>query len=184
MARRGFNGGADHQARYNVGALEQRVYGLEQSITGISQQIAGLGQKIDAKGQTNWSVLTGFAIVTISILGLLGNQALSPIKDGQSDLKLAMVEFAKAQSAMPDKYVSIREVDARSARSQTEMVRLNTDLNAQEVNLRRSMEQADTNLQRQIDEQKKAFGDTFNLRDAMQQYRRELDDLRQRVTAR
>jgi hypothetical protein len=50
MTRRG-PGLTDHQARYNVGALEQRVYGLEQAIGGISQQIGALAQKIDARGK-------------------------------------------------------------------------------------------------------------------------------------
>lgn len=40
------------------------------------------------------------------------------------------------------------------------------------------MEQGDANLQRQIDDQKEAFGETYSFRDAMQQFRRELDELR------
>ena len=40
-----------------------------------------------------------------------------------------------------------------------------------------SQETADGNLQRQLDEMKKAFGDTFSLRDALQQMQRRIDAL-------
>jgi hypothetical protein len=178
MSRRGNGGGAmDHQARYNVGALEQRVYGLEQSISGISQQIAGLSQKIDAGRQTNWGVLISIAGFSLAFAGAVGGLAYMPIREAQSDMKVVLARQTEILAGLGDRFVSIREVDARGLRTQTELVRINTDLTAQEVNLRRSMEQADTNLQRQIDEQKKAFGDTFSLRDALLQMQRRIDQL-------
>lgn len=185
MSRRSNGGGlTDHQARYNVGALEQRVYGLEQSISGISQQIAGLSQKIDAGRQTNWGVLISIAGFSLAFAGAVGGLAYMPIREAQSDMKVVLARQTEVLAGLGDRFVSIREVDARGSRTRQDIERLNADVNSQETGLRRSIEQGDANLQRQIDDQKKAFGDTYSLRDAMQQYRRELDDLRQRVTQR
>lgn len=202
--RRGGGGGApDHQARYNIGALEQRVYGLEQGVAGLSSQISGLSQQISASGKTNWSVIIGFGGIALSFMIAIGGMAYWPIREAQGDLKITVAEMNKATTAafaetnktiaalanqtalqfnaVGDKFVSVRELDQRSGRTRQELDRLNTDLNALDVTTRRSMEQGDANLQRQIDDQKKAFGETYSLRDAMQQFRRELDELRKRA---
>lgn len=183
MSRRGGGGGApDHQARYNIGALEQRVYGLEQGVAGLSSQISGLSQQISASGKTNWSVIIGFGGIALSFMIAIGGMAYWPIREAQGDMKSLLSKQGDALIAMGEKYVSVRELDQRSGRTRQEMDRLNTDFTALETNLRRSIEQSDSNLQRQIDDQKKAFGDTYSLRDAMQQFRRELDELRKRGT--
>lgn len=176
MTRRGFTG-ADHQARYNVGALEQRVYGLEQSISGISQQIAGLAQKIDARAQTNWPVIIGFGGFALSIMVAIGGMAYWPIREAQSDLKAIAAKQTDVIGSLGDRFVSIRELEGRSGRTQSELARLNADIGSQELNMRRSIEQADGNLQRQLDDMKKAFGDTFSLRDALLQMQRRIDQL-------
>lgn len=201
------------EASVNIGALQQRVYGLESSqrnladgLSNLAQRVetlfAGLATKIEERSRPQYPLLISIGLLGLAVVSSVGWLAYAPIRENQTDLKLALVELTKIVAAaqdrandrftgvserfagLGDRYVTIRELDSRSARSRSETDRLNTDLNAQETNLRRSMEQSDANLQRQIDEQKKAFGDTFNLRDAMQQYRRELDDLRQRVTQR
>lgn len=183
MSRRGGGSGSpDHQARYNIGALEQRVYGLEQGVAGLSSQISGLSQQISASGKTNWSVIIGFGGIALSFMIAIGGMAYWPIREAQGDMKSLLNKQGDALIAMGEKYVSVRELDQRSGRTRQEMDRLNTDVTALETNLRRSIEQSDSNLQRQIDDQKKAFGDTYSLRDAMQQFRRELDELRKRGT--
>ena len=200
MSRRGGGGGVpDHQARYNIGALEQRVYGLEQGVAGLSSQISGLSQQIAASGKTNWSVIIGFGGIALSFMIAIGGMAYWPIREAQGDLKVTVGELNKATtaafaetnktiatlanqtalqfSAAADKFVTIREVDARGGRTRQDIERLNIDLNAQDVILRRSIEQGDANLQRQIDDQKKQFGDTFSLRDALLQMQRRIDQL-------
>ncbi len=202
MTRRG-GGNTDHQARYNVGALEQRVYGLEQAIGGIAQQIGALSQKIDAGSKTNWPVLTGFATVLLAVVGLVGGLAYWPIREGQSDLKVATLEISKAMSAgftevnktmasfakdTAERYVTVRELDARSTRTQTDISRILQDINAlenvtvprvEQQERARSIDAQIGAVQRQIDDLKKQFGDTFSLRDALQQMQREIDRLRQ-----
>lgn len=198
MSRRGGGGGVpDHQARYNIGALEQRVYGLEQGVAGLSSQISGLSQQIAASGKTNWSVIIGFGGIALSFMIAIGGMAYWPIREAQADLKTTVAELSKGSalalaesnktiaalanqtamqfSAVGDKFVTIRELDARGNRTRQDVDRLNTDMNALDLNMRRAMEQGDANLQRQIDDQKKAFGDTFSLRDALQNMQRRID---------
>ncbi|MDU0341342.1 hypothetical protein [Bosea rubneri] len=182
MSRRGGGGGApDHQARYNIGALEQRVYGLEQGVAGLSNQMSGLSQQIAARGKTNWTVIIGFGDIALSFMIAIGGMAYWPIRETQSDMKATIAKLTDLQAGLGERFVSIRELDARSSRTRQDIDRLNTDFTALDVTSRRSMEQGDANLQRQIDDQKKAFGETYSLRDAMQQFRRELDELRKRA---
>ncbi len=177
MSRRGGGGVPDRQARYNIGALEQRVYGLEQGVAGLSSQISGLSQQIAASGKTNWSVIIGFGGIALSFMVAIGGMAYWPIREAQADMKLLIGKQADAIASLGERFVSIRELDARSGRTRQDIDRLNTDLNTLDVNARRAMEQVDANLQRQIDDQKKQFGDTFSLRDALLQMQRRIDVL-------
>lgn len=165
------------EATVNIGALQQRVFGLEQAVNNISQQLTSISQQITSGAKPNWSVLVSTAGFCLLFAGAIGGLAYAPIRENQTDLKAAMIEMAKSQSAAGDKFVSIRELDGRSVRTRQEMERLNADLNAQEQIRRRELEFFATNLQRQIDDQKKAFGDTFSLRDALQQMQRRIDQL-------
>ena len=79
MSRRrtGFSGGGgDHQMRYDIGALEQRVYGLEQGVAGISSQIGALSSKLDERGRTQWGVLASIAGVVLTFVIALGGLGL------------------------------------------------------------------------------------------------------------
>jgi hypothetical protein len=182
------------EASVNIGALQQRVYGLEQAVSNISNQLTSIAQQIASGGKTNWSVLIATAGFCLLFAGAVGGLAYAPIRESQTDLKLAVSEANKALTALANQtafqinsiskeFISVREHEQRATRVREDITRLNSDLTSQEVNMRRSMEQADANLQRQIDDQKKAFGDTFSLRDALQQMRREIDDLKRRPTS-
>lgn len=173
MSRRGNGGGAmDHQARYNVGALEQRVYGLEQSISGISQQIAGLSQKIDAGRQTNWGVLISIAGFSLAFAGAVGGLAYMPIREAQSDMKVVLARQTEILAGLGDKFVSIREVDARSARSTDERKRMELDIaniekelvpRAEHAERWRSVDKQFEYQQRQLDERKRFEADMISV---------------------
>lgn len=165
------------EASVNIGALQQRVFGLEQAVNNISQQLTSISQQITSGAKPNWSVLVSTAGFCLLFAGAIGGLAYAPIRENQTDLKVAMIDMSKTISAQSDKFVSIRELDGRSGRTRQDIERLNTDLNAQELTRRRELELMATNLQRQIDDQKKAFGDTFSLRDAIQQMQRRIDQL-------
>ena len=172
------------EASVNIGALQQRVYGLESgqrsmadSVSALSSKVetlfASLASKIEERSRPQYPLLISIGLFGLAVVSSVGWLAYAPIRENQTDLKQAMVEMSKAIGER----VSIRELDGRAARTQADISRLNADLNSQDTNSRRSMEQADTNLQRQIDDMKKQFGDTFSLRDALLQMQRRIDQL-------
>jgi hypothetical protein len=165
------------EATVNIGALQQRVFGLEQAVNNISQQLTSISQQITSGAKPNWSVLVSTAGFCLLFAGAIGGLAYAPIRENQTDLKAALIDVTKVIGSQGEKFVSIRELDGRSGRTRQEIERLNTDLNAQDIAQRRAMEQGDANLQRQIDDQKKQFGDTFSLRDALLQMQRRIDQL-------
>jgi hypothetical protein len=108
----------------------------------------------------------------------VGALAYWPIRETQADLKAIAAKQSDMIAGLGDKFVTIRELDGRSSRTTSEMARLNADITSLErVTVPSgeheekwgSHDQQVLGLQRQIDDQKKAFGDTFSLRDALQQ---------------
>jgi hypothetical protein len=187
------------EASVNIGALQQRVFGLESSqrnladgLSNLASRVetlfAGLATKIEERSRPQYPLLISLGLLGLAVVSSVGWLAYAPIRENQTDLKSALVEMTKIIGAsnervndrfasLGERYVSIRELDGRSGRTQSDIARLNTDISAQDVSLRRSIEQGDANLQRQIDDQKKQFGDTFSLRDALLQMQRRIDQL-------
>ncbi len=74
--------GRDPQARYDIGALEQRVSGTEKALNDISSSIAALGAKLDERSRTPWVTLIaagGFLLAFMTTIGVL---AYGPIEKG------------------------------------------------------------------------------------------------------
>jgi regulator of sigma D len=185
------------EASVNIGALQQRVYGLEQAVNNISNQLSSIAQQIASGGKTNWSVLIATAGFCLLFAGAVGGLAYAPIRESQTDLKAAAIKTNEAISALAnqtafqfnqlgEKYVSIRELDGRAARTTAELSRINADLKAIDAVIVPRVEQAErvrsvdaqfVNQQRQLDDIKKQFGDTFSLRDALLQMQRRIDQL-------
>lgn len=180
------------EASVNIGALQQRVFGLESSqrnladgLSNLASRVetlfAGLATKIEERSRPQYPLLISLGLLGLAVVSSVGWLAYAPIRENQTDLKAAIVEMTKSMAASAEKaserFVSIRELDGRSSRTRADMTRLNADLNTQEIALRREMEQSSSNLQRQIDDQKKQFGDTFSLRDALLQMQRRIDQL-------
>lgn len=176
------------EASVNIGALQQRVFGLESSqrnladgLSNLASRVetlfAGLATKIEERSRPQYPLLISIGVAGLMFAGAIGSLAYAPLRESQSDLKAAVVEMAKTIGSLGEKFVSIRELEGRGSRTQADIARLNSDLSAQEIALRRELEQAQANLQRQIDDQKKQFGDTFSLRDALLQMQRRIDQL-------
>lgn len=186
------------EAQVNIGALQQRVYGLETGLRSIGDNFsnlsarvetlfAGLSSKIEERSRPQYPLLISIGLFGLAVIAAVGGLAYAPIRENQTDLKMAMVEMAKTVGSLGERFVSIRELDGRSGRTQSEMARVNADLKALEAvtvprgehtERWRGFDAAVVNLQRQIDDQNKKFGDTFSLRDALQQMQREIDRLR------
>lgn len=72
----------DPKARYDIGALEQRVTGTERALNDISSQIAALGAKLDERSRTPWVTLIsagGFLLAFMTAIGVL---AYNPVDKG------------------------------------------------------------------------------------------------------
>lgn len=180
---RGRNGGSgggatDREARYNIGALEQRVYGLEQGVQGLSTQITGISQQIAAGSKTNWSVIIGFGGISISLVIAIGGMAYWPIRETQSDLKSAMAKLADAQASLSERvtreFVTVRELDTRAERTKTDLSRLREDVQVIDRELVprnehterwRSNEREFVAIQRQIDDLKRFNTDLVSAKD-------------------
>lgn len=163
------------EATVNIGALQQRVFGLESSQRAIGENVAnlasrveslfaGLSSKIEERSRPQYSLLISLGVLGLAVIAAVGGLAYAPIRENQSDLKLAVVEMTKQIGGLGEKFVSIRELDARSGRTREEMARLNLDLTnlgkdmvprAELVERFRSFDAQDTNLQRQLDELKR-----------------------------
>lgn len=186
------------EATVNIGALQQRVYGLEsgqrsmsESVSALSSKVetlfASLASKIEERSRPQYPLLISIGLFGLAVITAVGALAYAPIRENQTDLKMAMVEMAKTVGTLGERFVSIRELDGRSGRTRSEMERVNADLKALEAvtvprgehtERWRGFDASVVNLQRQIDDQNKKFGDTFSLRDALQQMQREIDRLR------
>lgn len=174
------------EASINIGALQQRVYGLEQAVSNIGNQLTSISQQIASGGKTNWSVLVSTAGFCLVFAGAVGGLAYAPIRETQTDLKAATIEMTKQIGLLGERFVSIRELDGRSARTTSELARINSDIKAidavtvprvEQAERMRSVDAQFVAQQRQIDDIKKSFGDTFSLRDALMQMQRRIDQL-------
>lgn len=185
------------EARFNIGALQQRIFGLESGHQGLTTAMtsltsrvetlfANLSAKIDDRSRPQWSLLVSLGLLGLAFVSTVGALAYWPIRETQSDLKLAVVEITKVLSVLPDRFITLRELDMRQMRTIGEFARINTDLRTLDAQVVprnelaerwRSSDQQSLNTQRQIDELKKSFTDTFSLRDALLQMQRRLDGL-------
>ncbi len=170
----GTNRTMSDEASVNIGALQQRVYGLEQAVSNIGSQLTSISQQIATGGKTNWSVLVGTASFCLIFAGAVGGLAYAPIRENQTDLKVAVVEIAKSLGGLSEKFVSIRELDARSGRTREEIARINQDINAIEKitvprgeheEKWRSSEKQFESVQRQVDDLKRFNTDLVSARD-------------------
>lgn len=84
----------DQQARFDIGALEQRVYGVEKAVNDISASIAALGTKIDERSRTPWATLISAAAFLLLFMSTVGVLAYRPIEAGigQHERRLDAIE--------------------------------------------------------------------------------------------
>ena len=176
------NGGSgaitDQQARFNIGALEQRVYGLEQGVATLSSQLTGISQQLTAGGKTNWGVLVSTAGFCLVFAGTIGGLAYAPIRENQTDLKTSMAKLAEAQANLSERvtreFVTVRELDTRAERTKTDLSRVREDVQAIDRELVpraehterwRSNEREFVGIQRQIDDLKRFNTDLVSAKD-------------------
>jgi BMFP domain-containing protein YqiC len=196
MATNGERSGAmAEETRMNFGAVDQRIRATENQqsqfltqfnsfVVRVEGMFNSLSSKIEERSRPQYALLVSIGIFGLSVLTAVGWLAYAPIRENQTDQKAATLEIQKAIVALVqnigEKYVTTREQADRSSRTRADIDRLNSDIGSLEANMRRDQASADGNLQRQIDELKKQFGELYSPRDAFQQLQRRIDALEAR----
>lgn len=148
----------------------------------IEQSIAGLSSTISDRAKPQWQALS----VMLAFAAILGGLAYMPIREATNDLKVAV-------TAMGERSVSRQEMDWRAARGSEDRDRTNeaiADIRSSAVtrnewaerNRARDQEVAD--LSRRVDEIRQNVGAVYGTRDVIQDMKKEIDNLRQRVNTR
>jgi hypothetical protein len=181
------------EASVNIGALQQRVYGLEtgqrsmaDSVSALSSKVetlfASLASKIEERSRPQYPLLISIGLFGLAVVSSVGWLAYAPIRENQTDLKIALVELSKA---LAKDFVTIRELDNRSARTTDERKRLEQDVNgiqkelvprAEHAERWRSVDKQFEYQQRQLDERKRFESDMISVPSF-------LKDLNERVRA-
>ena len=178
----------DHDGQY--AALQERVYGLgqqflnfEQATTRGFQQvesaIAALSTEVRAGGKTQWQTIITSVGVLVAILSALGALAYMPIKTGMDQLAgeaRGLRDTIVPRSEHVDRWRRTEE-DIRSL--ETAMLRLQDRIvpRGEHEEKWRSTERLTGDLQRQVDELKKSYADTYSARDALTGLARRLERL-------
>lgn len=159
----------------DLGALEQRVYGLEKAVGDISSMIAGLSSKIDERSRTSWPTLAAFASVLVLVMGGLGALAYRPIEQSLNDLKgLLPLMVTRAEANVTERHFE-RDI----ARIQASVEKIETSIvpRGEHEEKWRGNAAALANQQRQIDEIRRDYGQTYSLRDAFAHMQRKVEDM-------
>lgn len=185
------------EASINIGAMQQRIFSVESNQRSLSDGLsnltsrvetlfASLAAKIEERSRPQYPLLISLGLLGLAVVSSVGWLAYAPIRENQTDLKVALIEMSKSVGSLGEKFVSIRELDGRSARTSSELARINADIKAidavtvprvEQAERMRSVDAQFVAQQRQIDDIKKQFGDTFSLRDALLQMQRRIDQL-------
>ncbi|GLI23507.1 hypothetical protein GGQ86_002955 [Xanthobacter flavus] len=165
--------------------FHQQITGVKadftQQLTGVAtslrEAITGLSTKMDERSRPQWQLYVTFAGFLLTFTTVVGTLAYWPIRDDTNELKTAVLRFE-------ERAVTRAELADRRATLEDRIKRIEGDLNAAEKSIVprpeheekwRSFDRETAALQRQIDDLKKQFGDTFSLRDALLQMQRRID---------
>ncbi|MEI8446821.1 hypothetical protein [Mesorhizobium sp. CCNWLY176] len=152
----------------------------------IESSIHSLSNELRGSTKTQWPVIWSAIGVCFVVLGAVGNQALSPIKDNLAETRTAIARLAETT-------VTRQEMDQRAQRGLEDRTRTDmaiTDLRAAAVtrnewterNRARDQEVAD--LGRRVDELRQDVGSVYGTRDVIIDLKKEIDNLRQRFNLR
>lgn len=159
----------NHAEQESLGALQTRVSHLEQGLVGLakdvregfaqsSKQISDLGSRFEQERRPQWQAYG----VMLTAIVVLGTMAYWPIREQQNRLETLILR-------MDGEKVDRSEFALAQDRGRENRERVNSDL-----------KRSEDELQRQIDELKKASLDTYSLRDVvveLKQNQKEIQEL-------
>ena len=173
-----------------LAATTQRLIGLEQSFqqfaSNIAAQLSSLSTKLDERSRTPWATIFAAMGVVLGIVIAGGQLAKAPI-----DQSLSRLEHDTEMSVPMDQYrdfkatyesnriVGRNDSDNRFAALEQKIGALAQNVVPRGENEEhwRDIDNHAADLQRQLDEMKKVFGDTYSLHDALQAMQARLDKL-------
>lgn len=171
--------------REELGILRTRVSGIERDIQDLGQSnqaqfaqlnnaITGLATKIEERGRPQWTIMIMAAGFLLAFMTSIGTLAYLPIRSATERLENDV-------GKLRDGAVTRAELDARSARTLTDLSRLREDIQAiDKVTVPRGEHEEKwrgndrhiENVQRQIDDLKRFNTDLVSARDFL----KNLDD--------
>jgi hypothetical protein len=147
----------------------------------IESSISALTTTLAERAKPQWQAIG----VALTFCALLGGLAYMPIREATSDLKAAVKDLAATS-------ISRQEMDWRAARSQEDRgrtdasiadLRTNTVGRAEWTERNRARDQEVTDLNRRVDELRQDVGSVYGTRDVIQDMKKEIDGLRQRIAS-
>jgi hypothetical protein len=189
----------DPEAKY--AALDERVLNqgvrlgqIEQAMnrgfSAVEASLSSLSTEFRTSGKPQWQAFSLLAFCVVTFLGGIGTLVWLPVKGDIGDLKMMVAEQNRAFVTKSDMEYRLqvsgqrrddfqRASEQRDADTmkQVEFVREKIVPRGEHEEKWRGNEQRLADVQRQIDVVNKAFGDTFSLRDALQQMQRRIDTL-------
>jgi DNA repair exonuclease SbcCD ATPase subunit len=179
----------------NLGSQMERS--LKAAVDSFGRQMDALSSKVDERSKIPWPALG----VMLSFITVIGGLVWYPVKYNQDKLEAAVVRIADSavnKTELENRLGTAaqrRDDFQRATDSRIDSLQRQEDVMDQKIvpldwhkdkwaanerelgNLRDTAQRSENNLQRQLDEVKRSFGDTFSLRDALQTMQRRLDSL-------
>jgi hypothetical protein len=173
-------------------ALEQRVYGLEQGFKSVLEQMAkdrehtdrrfdSILSKLDRKSEIPWAALSLLFVIIMAI----GTTGVSYVTSGLTDIKASQTALDQKLALAPTRG-ELQDRWARNARDLDKLEGSMTDLRSTQVARTEHNQRWDAfsrdiaNLQRQIDDNRKEYGQTYSIRDALTDLGKRLEKLERR----
>lgn len=184
-----------------IGIQSQRITNLEtvfgdfrrefaHQMSGVNQTVSAINSKMDERfnalsaslaerAKPQWQALS----VMLAFAAILGGLAYMPIREATSDLKSAVANLSATT-------VSRQEMDWRSQRGAEDRTRTDTavaDLRSNTVTRAEWTERSQAyalqvqDINRRVDELRQDVGAVYGTRDVIQDMKKEIDNLRQRL---
>jgi len=184
--------------------MDERITSLEVRVGGIEDGIKAIVHKLDSRDEMPWGVLIGTAGFVVTLIGSIGGLAFAPLSAGISDVKAGIAKFeARSDSYMKREDIEAQvngvrnavkeqmdiakerrndlqaKTDDRIARSEKDVASIQAQIvpRAEHAEQWAGQRARDAELQRQVDELRRATGDVATPRDTIQRLQRQVDDL-------